>query len=230
MRIKSQKTINQERLEAAQTQKRAVAKFVDHYAVVAVMTIITIYALFFDDLRVLLFPKEADPVFYAITLFGMICFTIEIILASYAKEDYLLSFFFWLDIISTLSMVPDIGWVRDELIGGGDHSADATDLAKTSRAGRVTRVIRVIRLIRLIRIVKLYKQAQHVQKKQNEYLLKIQTLQNIDRTAEYGLQNLRRTSTLRALKEDGQGEGQAKPRKSAERMSSSVKAPKPAEG
>lgn len=113
MRIKSQKTINQERLEAAQTKKKVVAKFLDHYVVVTVMTIITIYALFFDDLRVLAFPKEADPIFYAITLFGMICFTIEIILASYAKEEYLLSFFFWLDIISTLSMVPDIGWVRD---------------------------------------------------------------------------------------------------------------------
>ena len=126
---------------------------------------IHIYALFFDDVRVLLFPAEADPVFYAITLFGMICFTLEIVLASYAKEDYLWSFFFWLDIISTLSMVPDIGWIWEPLIGGGDGSADATDLAKTSRAGRVTRVIRVIRLIRLIRIVKLYKQAQHMQKK-----------------------------------------------------------------
>jgi hypothetical protein len=134
-----------------------VAKFLDHYVVVTVMTIITIYALFFDDLRVLAFPKEADPIFYAITLFGMICFTIEIILASYAKEEYLLSFFFWLDIISTLSMVPDIGWVRDQMFGSGEHSEDATDLAKTSRAGRVTRVVRVIRIVRLVRIVKLYK-------------------------------------------------------------------------
>jgi hypothetical protein len=163
MRIKSQKTLNQERLEAARTKKRAIAKALDHYAVVTFMALITVYALFFDDLRVLLFPKEADPVFYAITLFGMVCFTAEIVLASYAKEEYLLSFFFWLDIISTLSMLPDIGWVWDPLISsGGDASADATDLAKTSRAGRVTRVIRVIRLIRLIRIVKLYKQAQHV--------------------------------------------------------------------
>lgn len=188
------------------------------------MTIITIYALFFDDIRVLLFPQDADPVFYAITLFGLICFTIEIILASYAKEDYLLSFFFWLDIVSTLSMVPDIGWIWAPLIGGADRSADATDLAKTSRAGRVTRVIRVIRLIRLIRIVKLYKQAQHVQKKQNEYALKIQTLQNIDRTEQSGLQNLRRTSTLRGLKEDGEA---AEPRKTNKRLSSSVKDPKP---
>ena len=140
-------------------RKKKIVKFLDHYVVVTVMTIITIYALFFDDLRVLAFPKESDPVFSAITLFRMICFIIEIILSSYAKEEYLLSFFFWLDIISTLSMIPDIGWIRDEMFGSGEHSEDATDLAKTSRAGRVTRVVRVIRIVRLVRIVKLYKQS-----------------------------------------------------------------------
>lgn len=134
-------------------------KFLDHHIVVTIMTIITIYALFFDDIRVLAFEKTADPVFYGFTLFGMICFTIEIMLASYAKEDYLFSFFFWLDIISTLSMVPDIGWIRDEMFGSDNQSHNATDLAKTSRAGRVTRVVRVIRIVRLVRIVKLYKQA-----------------------------------------------------------------------
>lgn len=88
-------------------------------------------------------------------------FGIEIFLASIAKEDYFLTFFFWLDVVSTISMIPDIGWIWDLMIGQGSSSnaSNAASLAKTSRAGRVTRVIRVIRLIRLIRIVKLYKQA-----------------------------------------------------------------------
>mmetsp|Transcript_35528 Transcript_35528/g.25934 ORF Transcript_35528/g.25934 Transcript_35528/m.25934 type:complete len:129 (-) Transcript_35528:1101-1487(-) len=126
------------------------------------MTLITIYALFFDDIRVLVFPKSVDDIFYGITLFAMICYTVEIFLASIAVDDYFLSFFFWLDLVSTISMIPDCGWIWDPIVGSGsDGKADsATDLAKTSRAGRVTRVIRIIRLIRLIRIVKLYKQAQ----------------------------------------------------------------------
>jgi len=130
------------------------------------MTLITIYALFFDDIRIIFFPKSLDDLFYGITLFGMICFTLEISLASYAKEDYVFSFFFWLDIVSTVSMIPDCGWIWDPIIGAGDSDItsdagggdNAAQLAKTSRASRVTRVIRVIRLIRLIRIVKLYKQ------------------------------------------------------------------------
>ena len=124
------------------------------------MTIITIYALFFDDIRIIYFPRSQDDYFFGITLFGMICFAIEIFFASIAKEQYFNGFFFWLDLVSTLSMIPDCGWIWDPmigLIGGGGGSSDVADLSKTSRPARVTRVIRVIRLIRLIRIVKLYK-------------------------------------------------------------------------
>ena len=80
-----------------------------------------------------------------------------------------MSFFFWLDVVSTISMIPDIGFLWNLMIGEGSSKANgATSVAKTSRAGRITRVIRVIRLIRLIRIVKLYKQARLAQKKREE--------------------------------------------------------------
>lgn len=138
--------------------KARLSKFLDHTAVVVYMTLITIYALYFDDIRILFFPKTADDIFNAITLLVMICFTLEIFIASYAKPDYMFTFFFYLDIVSTISMIPDCGWIWDAIVGDDGEDADsATGLAKTSRAGRVTRVIRVLRLIRLIRIVKLYK-------------------------------------------------------------------------
>lgn len=145
--------------------KKRVAAFVDHNMFVLFMTIYTIYALWFDDIRMLVFVKAQDDIFYGITLVGIFCFAFEISLASYAKEEYPWTFFFYLDIISTVSMIPDCGWITDWISGEADNSGDeggtagAAQMAKTSRAGRVTRVIRVIRLIRLIRIVKLYKQA-----------------------------------------------------------------------
>ena len=144
--------------------KIKIEKVLDHYVVVIFMTVVTFYALFFDDIRIIFFPKAADDIFYGLTLFSMICFTVEIFFASIAKEDYFPYFFFILDAVSTISMIPDCGWIWDPITGGGS-STDATDLAKTSRAGRITRVIRIIRLIRLIRIVKLYKQAKLAQKK-----------------------------------------------------------------
>lgn len=83
------------------------------------MTLITIYALFFDDIRVIVFEKKVDDYFYGCTLFGMIAFTIEIVLASLVAEDYWFSFFFWLDVVSTVSMIPDCGWIWEPLTGGG---------------------------------------------------------------------------------------------------------------
>ena len=104
--------------------KKKTRKCLDHYVVVIFMTLVTVYALFFDDLRVIAFPKSADDVFYGITLFGMICFTVEIVVAAVAAEDYYLSFFFWLDVVSTISMIPDCGWIWDPLTGGGDGGGD----------------------------------------------------------------------------------------------------------
>jgi len=92
-------------------QKVKIEKFLDHYISVVVVTLITIYALFADDFRLLAIKPEHDNMFYVCGLLGMFAFTIEIVLASYAKEGYWNSFFFWLDIISTVSMITDIGWI-----------------------------------------------------------------------------------------------------------------------
>ena len=49
------------------------------------MTLITIYALFFDDIRVLYVPPAWDDVFFGVTSVSLVCFTIEIVVASVAK-------------------------------------------------------------------------------------------------------------------------------------------------
>ena len=136
--------------------KRKTNWFIDHWTVSIVMTIVTIYALFFDEIRILFIPKVADDAFYALTSIALILFTIEIVLASLAKPGYRFSFFFILDVVSTVSLLTDIGWIMNLVLSG---ASGILGLAKMSRAGRITRLVRVIRLIRLIRIVKLYKQA-----------------------------------------------------------------------
>lgn len=145
--------------------KIKINKILDHMAVSLFMTVITIYTLFFDDIRIILIPKVADDYFYGITSFCMLCFIVEIVLASYSKDGYVFSFFFWLDVLSTASMIFDIGWILQNLTSAG-QATSASSVAKTSRAARVTRIVRLVRLIRLVRIVKLYKQAKLAQEKQ----------------------------------------------------------------
>ena len=42
-------------------------------------------------------------------------FTIEILINSVVAEDFKYSFFFWLDIIATLSLIADINWILDRI-------------------------------------------------------------------------------------------------------------------
>jgi len=67
----------------------------------------------------LAFEKSADDYFFGFTLFSMICFMIEICLASWAVDNYYQSFFFWLDLVSTITMIPDCGWIWDAILSGG---------------------------------------------------------------------------------------------------------------
>jgi hypothetical protein len=60
--------------------------------------------------------KNADPYFYCGLIVSFILFTTEILLNSIVIDDFKYSFFFWLDLIATLSLIPDIRWIID-LIG-----------------------------------------------------------------------------------------------------------------
>ena len=85
--------------------------FLDGTFMSIVMTVITVYSLFGDDIRILVTNKDGDPVFWVLNIIALAAFTIEIIMASISKPEYFNGFFFWLDVISTLSLLLDIGWI-----------------------------------------------------------------------------------------------------------------------
>lgn len=124
---------------------------------------LTIYALFFDDIRIIAFGKDQDNVFFSLSVVALFFFILEVVLSSYSVPGYICAFFFWLDILATISIIPDIGWIWDPLLGEFTGANSAASVAKTSRASRAARIIRFVRLIRLIRLVKLYKQAKLAQ-------------------------------------------------------------------
>ncbi len=85
----------------------------------------TIFVLFGDDARILYFPPSADSGFAFFVTFCFVLFVLEMILHSWAKSDfssgifkvkgYAFSFFFWLDLLAVLSMVPDVAWLASAL-------------------------------------------------------------------------------------------------------------------
>ena len=80
------------------------------------MMVVTLYSLFCDDIKLLFFEKNADHTFMILTSIALAFFLLEIILASIGKVGYLNSFYFWLDLLSTFSMVIDIEPLWDLII------------------------------------------------------------------------------------------------------------------
>lgn len=154
--------------------KQKIYNFIESTPVIIFMMIVTIWALFGDDIRQVSVTTDGDMTFYILTLVCFGLFFIEVVLAFISKPDYRWGFFFWLDLVSTVSLLMDVQFISDPIMSGGSTqqstSKNATSFAKTARASRIGtragRVVRIIRLIRLIRIVKLYKASQQAQEKQ----------------------------------------------------------------
>jgi len=76
-----------------------------------IMTVLTLFALFGDDFRLWFAQKDADVYFFAILTISFILFFFEILINSGVQDDFKYSFFFWLDIIATASLLIDIEFI-----------------------------------------------------------------------------------------------------------------------
>lgn len=146
-----------------------------------VTTLLTIYALIGDDMRLIFSEKAADDTFNIITTVTMVVFGLEVIINTFGKQGYLCGFFFLLDFGSTITLILDLTYVSEALFGdsissaqalagasagpvvqgpvdqSSSQSADAARAARMSRVGtKAGRVVRLLRLVRLIRLVKFY--------------------------------------------------------------------------
>lgn len=74
-----------------------------------------------------------------------------------------MGFYFWLDMVSTATMILDLIWIKQLMSGNGGAVQSAASVAKVARASRASKIgakaTKLIRIIRLIRFLKLYKTA-----------------------------------------------------------------------
>ncbi|KAL9180261.1 hypothetical protein ACHAXT_008231 [Thalassiosira profunda] len=168
--------------------KTIVNRGVDSNATITFMSVVTIYALYGDDVRILAFDPGADRTFLALSSLAFAFFLVEICLLCWCRDRYLQrpdvdalrelltaerwrgrtsapswlkrlakaaqagSFYFWLDLISTLSMAIEMPWLF------ASDDGDALFAGKASVAGaKAANKLKVIRMVRLVRLAKLYK-------------------------------------------------------------------------
>ena len=86
-------------------------KYLDSKLLTITLFLITIFALFGDDIKVLFFKKNADLIFDALILVSMSFYFTKIIASIFARDHYMFSFFFFLDIISSMSLILDISFI-----------------------------------------------------------------------------------------------------------------------
>ena len=107
-------------------------------------------------------------------LLCFLAFLVELVFSSIAKDDYLFSFFFWLDLAALTSIIFDIYYLLDAVSVTFQLPTDATDVARAGRAGRagtrVGRLLKIVRMIRVFRVAKLYKETKRAMDVQRKVL------------------------------------------------------------
>ena len=88
-----------------------VREFVEGNLITIIMTMTTLFALFGDDFRLWFCNKWVDPYFYGLLCAAFVIFGAELLLKSCVLDDFKYSFFFWLDLVATLSLIVDIEWL-----------------------------------------------------------------------------------------------------------------------
>jgi class 3 adenylate cyclase len=145
--------------------KKKIEMMIESHAVTITMSIATLYALFGDDIKNLSFAKSTDDAFDGLVVVCITLFTLELVVSFICKNEYRWSFYFWLDVIATITLIADLTWMWDAALGLNNQSSgnynnnsQLQSASDASNAGKKTaKALVIIRLIRLVRIVKLYK-------------------------------------------------------------------------
>lgn len=114
-----------------------------------------------EDIRVIGISSQYDNVVDGINITFIVIFMMEICL-SLSIPGYACSFFFYLDIVSTLSIVMDVSMLTNLLYANNlvTSGLKLSVIIRNSKASRAAaRTVRIMKIFRLARIVKLYKSA-----------------------------------------------------------------------
>jgi len=146
--------------------KDRLALFVDSIPFQIFMMLLLGIALFLVDIvRLESLNDDVDPIINSLLCAVFACFVLEIALQMAVKPNYFLSFYFWMDLIGTASIVTDITWFSE---GWLEEDRGSTTL-RASKAARIgARAGRVTRLIRLFRVLKVFRMYSRVVNKEEE--------------------------------------------------------------
>jgi len=122
-------------------------------------------------------PKILDNLYFALVLLNILLFMFEILVTSLGKKGYFFTFYFFTDIIATITLFLDLGWLYSAMAASPEYTApDAVDYynfaVQGMHIGRGTHdgaTIRIVRLFKLLRIIKIYKHINKIMEEIKEW-------------------------------------------------------------
>ena len=156
--------------------------WLDSTGVSVVMSLVTIFALFGDDIRMMHASINQDIGFTAVLIIALILFAVEFTLSCIAIPEYsnwtykfgtiptlqnllIGSFYFYLDIIATVSLAVEIDWDGQTETAYDLAEASGSEQNNTASSGWSKRLVTMARMVRIVRMVKFYKYYQVAKKK-----------------------------------------------------------------
>jgi len=126
------------------------------------MILCTLWVIGGDDVYILQNPPVSlDKSVYCLYVVCAAVFTLDLLMRVKWEVGYRLSFYFWLDLIALLSLVPEVIWViAEQDIFASEGSGETNNALRSGRAASAA-----ARVVRILRIMKLLKQVYELKKK-----------------------------------------------------------------
>jgi len=131
--------------------------FINHNVTQVALGVMLIVSLFLVDIWVLANPSNDADVFREVILtLAFVMFVFECAGLSLVRSSYLYSFFWYMDILGTASMLLDLDWVGIRIEDSG-QAGDSTNLLRAARAAKIgAKSGRLAKLMRLFRVLALF--------------------------------------------------------------------------
>lgn len=97
--------------------KKFFERILDNNIYIIFMMLVTILILFISDIQSGWLDKTVDNSIEIMQTIIFCLYTLEIIITTICKDGYINSFFFWLDILSTVYIIQDINFIINPILG-----------------------------------------------------------------------------------------------------------------
>lgn len=142
-------------MKAFKKNKKIVERWINGAYPQLILAALLMLSLFMADSWILgNAPDSSNEILNGTLMVVFVIFVFETIILTIVQEGYYLSFFFWMDIIGTLSILLDISWITDIFIPSGVAASQGSVLRATKAAKLGARYGRLMRMLKFLKFMK----------------------------------------------------------------------------